>query len=180
MAARAPILALVLVAAACGPKPHPRPAPVVQQPLPTKPRLVTDSHVGRALVAPEFLQEQPPPQGSWLRLQFRDPANPTGVIVDFPLECPEIDPRAVPCGGGRACVMAWRQGQELLAGRAALSLGEHFYWWPGPVATCAHVEYSLGPGPFADALQKFVLDLPDYIRPARGRAPASMPQPAQP
>jgi len=76
--------------------------------------------------------------------------------------------------------MQWRQGQELMAGRAALSLGEHFYWWPGPVATCARVEYSLGPGPFADALQRFVLDLPDYIHPARLRAPASAPQPAAP
>ena len=140
-----------------------------------RPRLVTDTHVGRAVVAPEFLQEVTPPQGSWLRLQFRDPANPTGVIVEFPIECPEIDARAVPCAGG-ACVMVWRQGQELLAGRAALSLGEHMYWWPGPAATCARIEYSLGPGPFADALQKFVLDFPEFIRPVRRRGPASAPQ----
>jgi hypothetical protein len=180
MARRALLLALlVTAAAACGPPPRPRPGPVVQQPLAMGPRLVSDTHVGRAVVAPEFLREVSPPQGSWLRLQFRDPANPTGVIVDFPVECAEIDPRAVPCGSGRACVMLWQQGQEMLAGRAALSIGEHVYWWPGPVAACARVGYSLGPGPFADALQRFVLDLADFIRPARLRPapPRSAPVP---
>ncbi|MBI5477643.1 MAG: hypothetical protein HY906_02235, partial [Deltaproteobacteria bacterium] len=134
-----------------------------------------DDHVGRAVVAPEFLREVSPPPEAWLRLQFRDPANPTGVVIDFFTECPEIEQRAVPCGGGRACVMSWRQGQEVLAGRAALSMGEHFYWWPGPVGTCARVAYSLGPGPYAAALERFVLDLPDHIRPARLRAPARAP-----
>jgi hypothetical protein len=180
MRARALLTAVVVATATgCGPAPAPRPAgPTAPQRLPLTPRLVRDDHVGRAVFAPEFLKESPPPPGAWLQLQFRDPQHPTGVILDFFTECPDIDARAVPCGGGRACLMAWRQGQELLAGRAALSLGEHVYWWPGPVATCARVTYSLGPGPYASALERFVLDLPDHVRPARLRPPASAPGPA--
>jgi hypothetical protein len=171
-----PLILVAVVTAACGPAPAPRPkGPIAPQPLSLRPRIVRDAHVGRAVVVPEFLREVSPPAGVWLRLEFRDEANPTGVVVDFLTECPEIQPRAVPCGGGRPCLMEWRQGQELLAGRAALSVGEHLYWWPGPIGTCARIAYSLGPGQYAAALERFVLDFPDQVRPARLRPPASAP-----
>jgi hypothetical protein len=173
---RALALLLPLVVAACGPAPAPRPAgPVAPQRLSLVPRLVRDAHVGRAVAVPEFLKETAVAPGTWLRLEFRDAANPTGVIVELLAECPDIEPRAVPCGGGRACLMSWRQGEELLAGRAALSVGEHMYWWPGPAGTCARLVYSLGPGPYAAALERFVLDFPEHVRPARLRPPASGP-----
>jgi len=173
-----PVL-LALVTSACGPAPTPRPtSPIRPQRLPLTPRLVRDDHVGRAVVVPDFLKEASLAPGAWARLEFRDAANPTGVLIDFLTECPEIEQRAVPCGGGRPCLMSWRQGQELLAGRAALSVGEHFYWWPGPIGYCARLTYSLGPGPYAAALERFVLDFPDHVRPARLRPPTPAPAPA--
>jgi hypothetical protein len=165
---------------ACGPPPAPRAMqPAVPQRLSLSPRIVGDNHPGRSVVVPAFLREASPPPGAWLRLEFRDPQHPTGVVIDFLEECPEIEQRAVPCGGTRACVMSWRQGQELLAGRAALSMGEHVYWWPASPGTCAQVAYSLGPGPYAEALERFVLDLADHVRPPplRSPRPASMPAP---